>query len=532
MERLTTSQIADFNNPLAFARAREARVGQQAIEAPRGRPEIRTENAEESFRLVTGAEKRLETLQGNLTTMRQLAQEGEGARGNERKLREIYGKLRSLSAGFDQVVEAIRFKGRPVFTGEPVALDLGPGTRPLDLEVSRLLTYGDDSLGLSTSRPTAEATIRFRTEDRIVNSGYDIIGLDIREASYLASGNEALELEDGDYKVAISYEGANSSVELRSMEGALIERQENVDLSGTGSQWVDFDTGVRLTFEMENFFSSFDKFDFEERGPAELRATLSYRRLEAHELRTGDEPAPESASFLYDTPLTIQDTSLGVAEPVLSPVAPDRQPLESGTYSLNIEYRGENSVIRLNDALGRLKAFRFDVDLSGTGSRTIDLENGLSFTVDNNAFQTEGASLTVPLAYNREPPPLEEFDFSQYSGKIDEAIAVVEEQRALIGEARQRIEELSQQRASAQRRSAGNPQASVLSLNASGALSLLSGANGSSLFAAASAGSRTANVANQLFSTSGALATQANQTPQQLASLQNAAATNTWLGNG
>ncbi|HKJ89744.1 MAG TPA: hypothetical protein VJ960_01330, partial [Oceanipulchritudo sp.] len=157
MDRLTTSQIADFNNPLAFARPREERVGQTQIQSVASGSPIRTDDIEASFRLVTGASERLETLEGNLTTMLELARSARFARGNELKLQEIYGKLRSLSAGFDQVVEAIRFSGQTVFQGETAFLDLGPGARPLELDVAKLKTYGEDSLNLSEAEATARA---------------------------------------------------------------------------------------------------------------------------------------------------------------------------------------------------------------------------------------------------------------------------------------------------------------------------------------------------------------------------------------
>lgn len=547
MERLTSSQIADFNNPLAFARSRNAPIGQSSVNENRLRGNvIRTTDAEESYRLILGAARRLETLEGNLTTMRQLADDGSRTRStDQRGLEEVYGKLRSLSAGFDQVVEAITFKGNPVFTGDPVQLDLGPGTRALDLDIAKLLTYGEDSLQLSQSEATAEAAIQYRTEDRILNSGYDIIGLDISGASFNPDGNAALELEDGQYKVGISYEGANSSVELRTTTGAVIARQDGVDLSGSGTEWVDFQEGVRITFNKESFFSSFDKYDFETNGPAKLQATLNYRRLDAHTLRTGEAPPEDSVSFLYQTPLTIGNSSLAASDPVLSPVAMDQQQLESGAYNLEVEYHGENSVIRLTDGLGRLQAYQYGVDLSGDQQRQIDLGNGLGFTLTTENFNTEGASLTVPLQYNRAAPPLEDFDFRAYRDRIDEAISLVKEQRQIIADAQTQIEEANLRRSSYQT----GQTPSVMSLNSSGALSILSGAGNSSLFgnntasnfgagnAAASGGAAsflsgsTAGLANSLFSTASALPAQANQSPQELASLQNSAASAGWLGN-
>jgi hypothetical protein len=71
----------------------------------------------------------------------------------------------------------------------------------------------------------------------------------------------------------------------------------------------------------------------------------------------------------------------------------------------------------------------------------------------------------------------------------------------------------------------------VAAFNSSGALSILSGGGSGSLFKPVSSSARLDTLSQQLFATTTALPTQANQTPEQLASLQNSAATNTWLGN-
>ncbi|MFO7724200.1 MAG: hypothetical protein R6V45_01515 [Oceanipulchritudo sp.] len=527
MDRLTTSQIADFNNPLAFSRPREERVGQAQIQNTDSGSPIRTDDIEASFRLVTGAAERLETLEGNLNTMLELARSARFARGDERKLQETYGKLRSLSAGFDQVVEAIRFSDQALFEGETAYLDLGSGARPIELDVAKLKTYGEDSLNLSEAEPSARASVSFRTEDRIVNETYDIVGLDIDEASYVPGANPALELENGTYKIGISYAGAGSSVEIRTPEGAVVERKENVDLSGSGREWVDFDSGVRLSFEKENFFSFFDKFDFETNGPAELTATLTYERVEGHVLRTGEASPEDSVNIPFSPVLSDASGSLTVSDPRIAPVDVTRQALESGFYTLDIEYQGENSIARLTDSLGRLKAFDFAIDLSGEGSTQLDLGVGLSLSINKDQFSTEGASLTVPIDYQRQTPPIEDFDFREYANRIEEAITIVQEQRGIIDDASERIQEVNQLRNSAS--TSGLP--SVGALNASGALSILSGEGANSLFSPASSSARLDTLSNQLFSATTALPVQANQSPQELASLQNTAATNSWLGN-
>ncbi len=521
MERLTTSQIQDFNNPLAFARDRSRRVGQSLVSA-RFSNTLRTGDIEESYRLVTGANERLETLAGNLQTMLGLANEGQRIRGNERNLQEVYGKLRSLSAGFDQVVEAIKFNGAPVFDGKSLFLDLGPGSRPISIEASKLLSYGGDSLNFSESEPTAKASIRYGLDDIAVNQAYTLVGLDIDGASYIPGSNSALELEDGKYKVKVTYLGANSTVEILTQEGSQIDKKEGVDLSGSGREWVDFDAGVRFSFAKEQILESVDKYDFETKGPAFLTATLNYDRVDAHTLRTSEATiTSENVEFLFDPVMTDPGGgSLRAANPKVTPTSPGKTQLTTGNYTLEVEYRGENSFLRLTDALGRLQGYQFGVDLSGEGTTKIDLGVGLSFELENSSF-SQDSNFTIPIKYERPAPAIEDFDFREYAKKLEAAIAVVEEEANAMLEATAKIEEYNQLRNSANNSAVPNSQ----TLNASGALNMLTQpASGPVLYNAAAAGARTNLLANQMFATTTAFPTQANQSPEALASLQNSSA--------
>ena len=147
MDYLTTSQIADFNNPMAFAKTRTTRVGQTEL-GSLYRQTVRTKDIEESYRLVLGHTEKLEILSGNLNTMLELTNSGMRNLSNSRKQEEIYGKLRSLSAGFDQVVRLSALMGE-YFTNKPIALSQGPGTRDLLIDPVSLLTHGEGSLNLS-----------------------------------------------------------------------------------------------------------------------------------------------------------------------------------------------------------------------------------------------------------------------------------------------------------------------------------------------------------------------------------------------
>lgn len=517
MSYLTTSQIADYNNPLAFARNREATVGGSIVgsASTMAKRPIKTGNMEESYKLVVGASERLETLRGNLTTMLDLADKGSRAGGNERKAAEYYGKIRSLTAGFDQVVDAIRFNKQPIFTDRKIELEMDDA-RNIDLDPIRLLTYGEDSLNLSESVPSAEVSIGYFVDDQIVNEAYDIIGLDLTSGSYNGEGNPALELESGAYKIGVEYAGPDSAVSISTREGELITRKENVDLSGSGNAWVDFEQGVRLNFEMESLFLNFDKYDYETNGPANLSATMTYERIDRQVIRTEEGPAKTAgAEILYDSPLRIGDSSIRVSEPQVVPVSTGSQALNSGYYDVEIDYYGANSVVRLKDSFGRIQGYKFDVDLSQQGSQKIDFGNGLGFTFENNQFVTDGAQFSTTVKYTAASNGLEDFNFRDYKSRITEAIQIIEEQQAAIAETQAKIEEINQLRNQAASGNAPNAGA----LNTGSALSLISGGGGVGIFGSTSPGARFGMLSEQLFQTTTALPTQANQSPEALAQM-------------
>lgn len=517
MNYLTTSQIAEFNNPLAFARSRKANAAQsilQAAASTRNNP-IKTGNMEESYKLVTGASERLETLRGNLTTMLDLADKGSRAGSNTRKAEEYYGKIRSLTAGFDQVVDAIRFNKEPIFTDRRIELEMD-GSRNIDLDPIRMLTYGEDSLNLSQSIPSAKIAIQYFMDDQIVNDAYDVIGLELTGGSYHSDSNAALELEDGVYKIGIEYAGANSSVSIRTQTGELVTKKGDVDLSGSGSTWVDFEQGVRLNFEMQSLFTNFDKYDFESKGPANLTATMTYERMDRQVIRTEDGPALlPGAEMLYEAPLRIGESSINITEPKVAPVSPNSQALKSGNYQVEIDYQGEDSIIRLRDSFGRIRGYKFGTDLSQQGSQKIDFGNGLSFNFENNGFTTNGAKFSSTIKYTAETKSLDDFDFRDYKKKVLEAIQVVEEQQAIMAETQAKIEETNQLRNQAA--SGGAPNLSAF--NSGSALNLISGGGGVGIFSSTSPGARFGILSEQLFQTTTALPTQANQSPEALAQM-------------
>ena len=133
-----------------------------------------------------------------------------------------------------------------------------------------------------------------------------------------------------------------------------------------------------------------------------------------------------------------------MSAPKLTTATSDFIALESGFYNMNIEYRGEDSYIRLTDALGRIRGFKFGVDLTGP-STTVDFDGGLSVSVSNSGW-TENSSLQVPIEYNRRPPAIEEFDFRQYTEQIEKAMTAIDDELVKMQETADQIQELNAQR--------------------------------------------------------------------------------------
>ena len=247
-----------------------------------------------------------------------------------------------------------------------------------------------------------------------------------------------------------------------------------------------------------------------------MNSTLNYERLDKHALRTEPgNPVESSAELIYSSPLKIEESEMNISNPKIVSLKELTQPLATGNYTVEVEYFGENSVVRLTDQLGRLQGYQFGVDLSKNGTHEVNFGNGLSIDIETDQFDTDGASLRTALRFNRESPDIEDFDFREYADRIREALLIIDEQLLVMAEAQSLIEETNQLRNSASTSSAPNAAA----FNAASANLLLSGGGGGGLFGAISSGARFGVLSTQLFETTAAFQTQANQSPQELSQL-------------
>ncbi|MDV7394429.1 hypothetical protein RZS08_23805, partial [Arthrospira platensis SPKY1] len=125
--------------------------------------------------------------------------------------------------------------------------------------------------------------------------------------------------------------------------------------------------------------------------------------------------------------------------------------------------------------------------------------------------------------FSRRPPAIEEFDFRKYTQQIEKAIIIVEAELEKLLEAKDTIQQINAQR---------NPNArenaqTAASLSALSSLNILSGGGSGPLsLLSKDPSERLSQTANSIFASISALQTQANQTPDQLRSLQQASAAN------
>lgn len=283
MAGLSLQEIADFNSPAAFTRSRtvgaSATSSPSSIDTSRNKQTLKTQSLNESFSLVSGIANRLELIQGNLFTMLQLANEGLSVT-NETDRDEIFGKLRSLTGGIDDIVDATVFNNQSTLDGRTLNLSFtSNGTVDRRLELGNY--YGANEEGLDLSRQPSYAVTDtfydFYSSSRNANSG--IVGLDVTESFASSVQNTEVELETGTYQIEISYAGPDSTVSILNSNGVLLNTVEDVDLSGTGQELVDLGVGATISVEKVQLLESVDKFPYDTVGPAKFYAKLDYRRV-------------------------------------------------------------------------------------------------------------------------------------------------------------------------------------------------------------------------------------------------------------
>jgi len=430
MANLTLKEISEFNHPLAFARQRTEPVGRASASGSVGsaltKGPMVTNSMSESYSLLSGLTERLGMIRSNLVTMLQLANQGGAARSQTVR-DEMYGKLRSLSGGVDDIVDATVWNGEQMLTGRSLNLSLsqtGKGGTRIDL--SSYYTSQEDGLNLTRQPESAKTDVYYDFYSAMRNSTSGIVGLDIKSASASAVDATHEELETGIYQIEVTYMGPESSVALKDADGIVVSNVKNVDLSGSGVEQIDMGVGVAIQIDKTQYLSAVDKYDYETKGPAKFMAKLAYDRVYRHDLyQEGFEPVSTNAlSVTSNRP--IRDAAgtgkLSISSIGLAGVKDDVLGLDSGVHSIRVNYNGAKSSVELRDAQGRIKYLNFKVDLSGDEPVTIDTGQGLKFSVANEGYADAKGQLNAIVDYTRAANDNTSFDFSSYSNNLNAAI--------------------------------------------------------------------------------------------------------------
>jgi hypothetical protein len=165
------------------------------------------------------------------------------------------------------------------------------------------------------------------------------------------------------------------------------------------------------------------------------------RRLQISNYHTGleggleltNQPASGKAAVFYDYYSIFRNQTAGVSglnitESLASPVASDRNELNTDTYRLEIEYAGPDSSVSIKTLTGGLVNKVSGVDLSGNGQELVDLGVGVTLSIEKKQFmesidkydyETNGpAKLYALMDYERVfRHELTDSDFNQYSDR-------------------------------------------------------------------------------------------------------------------
>lgn len=391
MSDLSASEIQDFLKPYAFSRPRGESATQKTAsgaELPAfGESKLLTTSLSQSVNVLRSSYDRLEQILGNLSSSKKLAE--EAALSSDSTLRdEAYAKLRSLAGGIDVLADQSRFNNQRMLDGSPATLasNSAGGTQVLDLR--NMMTFGEDSLQLVEYVDDARVEAYVSESAQQLNSNVKFNGISVDSASYSPPADPEDEIEDGDYRLQIIYEGEHSTVHLTNAYLEPVATMEDVDLSGDGTEVVDFGNGISIEIGKSTAYSPIgvDKWDYERRGPVDYLANVSYLKVRRQDLLVdSDEKFIRDASLKSaDTVTTDDGGTLSFGVPDYNPTNVTEDTLEPGKYSVKVNYFGANSTISLRDESGRIVEMKSSVDLGQNGPNLVTFENGLVVNINND----------------------------------------------------------------------------------------------------------------------------------------------------
>lgn len=519
METPSADLIRSYLEPNVFATARSAARGIATTQATAASSAtVKAGSMQDSYQLLTGSLERLGTLRSNLRTLQELSFEANQPKVSLQRKEEIYGMMRSLTAGIDILVDETRYKDQKVLDGSDLQVNSGTSATTR-LQLDSLRSSDDGGLDLSSKIAGVRTDVFFDASDQANNALAGVLGLDISDSRGITPQPGNLELANGDYSIKVHYAGPNSTVELFTSEGRLLSRAEGVDLSGNGVETVPLESGVELTFAKEQLSEEIDKYDYENNGPAILTAKLRYERVYQHELDDGSGQTRNEAAaeLVVSSPQRLSSSgSLDVDTVSLAGLTDPARALETGAYRVEVGYAGANSTATLYDRDGRMVDFLGGLNLEGTGKHAINFDRGFKVTLDNQNFGGGTSQLTAQINLTKADVAHEVFDFSAFAGKVDAALARADAQYDDMEAAQQQIVRIQQ----AQMGAGSAALNGVTGLSTGQLLStLLGGSNNSGIQSFAQASAQTNLIGMQILNqANAAILTQTQNLPAEQAS--------------
>jgi len=429
---LTAADIASYLQTNAFSTERTTDINRLLRTATR-KDSVPTKDISETLKLLNGSSKKLDTVTSNLKEMLEISQ-SITKRSSESDRQTAYAKLRSLSSGIDEVIDATTFNKQKLLNG--AELNLASAGQYSHLKLQDLSTTNAEGLNLASADGGADIDITYNEFCIWNNAMLHIKGLNITNAKGSEVDPAAGELETGDYVVEVDYAGPKSSVIIKSTDDTEISRMDNVDLSGSGVTTVKFDCGVSLNFDKTQIEgSSIDKYDYEKKGPAVLYANMSYARVNTYDLSGSQEASDRAVSIGVQSPAS-KDAggTFSIGGVGLGAVATGRKEAATGTYSVEVYKVGDYASAIMYDSWGNVVGGLSDVELNANGSTSLDFGNGVVASVKDGGFIGSTVQKAT-VEYKQAVNTYDDFDFEDYTKTIQSAIDMVGEQQDVIDKA-------------------------------------------------------------------------------------------------
>lgn len=431
---LTKSEIADYLLTNAFSTKRTEASNKTNKSSKSSLSDvIKTSTLDKTLALLKGSKESLDKVQSNLKKMKEIADKvTSSATVAERE--EAYAELRSLASGMDDILGEITFADNVLFDGSH--LDLTSAGQYNRSSLKNLMTTSEE-VGLATQETGADAKITYDDFCKWNNTLLGVKGLDISSATGCKISAGDKELEDGKYRLKVSYAGPKSTVSIIGNNGEVLGTQENVDLSGSGVTSVELKCGVKVTFDKTQIAGSFtDKYDYEKKGPAVLYANLEYSRVNTYNL-TGSQKATDRGVETVYTQKAATDAEGGkfaIGGVGLGSLERGEEGLRSGSYKVEVYKIDGNVSAIMYDSRGMVVGGVSDVILNEDGTTSLDFGNGVAMTVTDKNF-SGNTTLVSTFAYTKQTNAYDNFDFEAYSKSISDAMKVVTEQQDTLGSA-------------------------------------------------------------------------------------------------